>query len=156
MFSVFIFKILTPIIESARTPARITPYPTGRLFRVALTQALRARLPSACPSGTKAIHPSKTRIKLAFMPLRSGACSVAVAPRREEQNTGETPTTIASASCLSKVVASRGCLTFSKSPNSRPSTSRAWLRSGCPSGTKYILTVEALIKLALMGFTPVG
>jgi hypothetical protein len=34
------------------TPARITPYPTGRLFGVALSQALRARLRSHCPSGT--------------------------------------------------------------------------------------------------------
>src|ERR1700719_2082454 len=25
-------KFVTPIIESVRTPARITPYPTGRLF----------------------------------------------------------------------------------------------------------------------------
>jgi hypothetical protein len=31
---------------------------------------------------------------------------------------------------------------------------RAWLRSCCPSGTKYILFVEALIKLALMGLKP--
>ena len=35
---------VTPIIESVRTPARITPYATGRLSRVALSQALRARL----------------------------------------------------------------------------------------------------------------
>jgi hypothetical protein len=35
-------------------------------------QALRAWLLSACPSGTKAIRPSKTRIKLAFLPLRPG------------------------------------------------------------------------------------
>jgi hypothetical protein len=28
---------------------------------------------------------------------------------------------------------------------------RAWLRLYCPSGTKYILRAEALIKLALMG-----
>ena len=40
------------VIESVRTPARITPYPTGRLFGVALSQALRARLQSYCPSGT--------------------------------------------------------------------------------------------------------
>jgi hypothetical protein len=31
---------------------------------------------------------------------------------------------------------------------------RAWLRSCCPSGTKYILRVEALIKLALMRVNP--
>ena len=42
----------TPIIESVRTPARITPFPTGRLFGVALFQALRARLRSRRPSGT--------------------------------------------------------------------------------------------------------
>ena len=28
---------------------------------------------------------------------------------------------------------------------------RAWLRSCCPSGTKYILSAEALTKLELMG-----
>jgi hypothetical protein len=33
--------------------ARIRPYPTGRLFWVALFQALRARLRSCCPSGTR-------------------------------------------------------------------------------------------------------
>jgi hypothetical protein len=37
----------------------IIPYPTGRFFRGTLSQALRAWLPSACPSGTKAIHPSE-------------------------------------------------------------------------------------------------
>jgi hypothetical protein len=31
---------------------------------------------------------------------------------------------------------------------------RARLQSCCPSGTKYIFGVEALIKLALMGFQP--
>src|SRR5271166_3850765 len=34
--NVFSFRIrnsVTPIIESVRTPARITPYPTGRLLR---------------------------------------------------------------------------------------------------------------------------
>src|SRR5271167_4795203 len=31
-FSFRIRNFVTPIIESARTPARITPYPTGRLF----------------------------------------------------------------------------------------------------------------------------
>src|SRR5271165_1487428 len=45
-------NFITPIIESVRTPARITPYPTGRLFGVALSQALRARLRSHRPSGT--------------------------------------------------------------------------------------------------------
>ena len=40
------------IIESVRTPERITPYPTGRFFWVALSQALRARLRSHGPSGT--------------------------------------------------------------------------------------------------------
>ena len=34
-----------------RTPARIRPYPTGRLLGVAMSQALRARLRSHCPSG---------------------------------------------------------------------------------------------------------
>jgi hypothetical protein len=33
---------------------------------------------------------------------------------------------------------------------------RAWLRSYCPSGTKYILRPEALITLALMGFETPG
>jgi len=33
----------------------IIPYPTGRFFRGTLSQALRA----SCPSGTKAIRPSK-------------------------------------------------------------------------------------------------
>jgi hypothetical protein len=37
---------VTPIIESVRPPARIRPYPTGRLFWVALSLALRARLRS--------------------------------------------------------------------------------------------------------------
>src|SRR5580692_12203313 len=37
----------------------IIPYPTGRFFRGTLSQALRAWLPSACPSGTKALHPSE-------------------------------------------------------------------------------------------------
>jgi hypothetical protein len=37
----------------------IIPYPTGRFFGETLSQALRARLRSCCPSGTKAIHPSK-------------------------------------------------------------------------------------------------
>ena len=35
--------------------ARIIPYPTGRLFWGALSQALRAWLRSCCPSGTKYI-----------------------------------------------------------------------------------------------------
>ena len=35
--------------------------PYGTALGVALSQALRARLRSACPSGTKAIRPSKTR-----------------------------------------------------------------------------------------------
>ncbi len=37
----------------------IIPYATGRFFGETLSQALRARLRSCCPSGTKAIHPSK-------------------------------------------------------------------------------------------------
>ncbi len=52
VFSFRIRNFVTPIIESVRTPARITPYPTGRLFGVALSQALRARLRSHRPSGT--------------------------------------------------------------------------------------------------------
>jgi hypothetical protein len=43
---------LIPIIESVRTPAQITPYPTGRLFWVVLSQALRVGLQSHRPSGT--------------------------------------------------------------------------------------------------------
>ena len=42
-------KFVTPIIELVRTPARITPYPTG--LGVALSQALRARLRSIVPPG---------------------------------------------------------------------------------------------------------
>ena len=57
----------------------------GAYFQAHLTQALRARLRSACPSGTKAICPSKTRIKLAFMPLRPGAWQRR-GGRREEKN----------------------------------------------------------------------
>src|ERR1700731_2803338 len=45
-FSFRIRNFVTPIVESVRTPARITPYPTGRLFWEALSQALRARLRS--------------------------------------------------------------------------------------------------------------
>ena len=52
VFSFRIRNFVTPIIELVRTPARITPYPTGRLFGVALSQALRARLRSHRPSGT--------------------------------------------------------------------------------------------------------
>ncbi len=46
ILSVSMRNFVTPTIESVRTPARITPYPTGRLFGVALSQALRARSPS--------------------------------------------------------------------------------------------------------------
>jgi hypothetical protein len=53
-------------VESVRTPARITPYPTGRLFGSALSQALRAWLRSSCPSGTKYILPTEPLIKLAL------------------------------------------------------------------------------------------
>jgi hypothetical protein len=52
-FSFPIRNFLTPIMESVRTPARIKPYPTGRLFWVALSLALRARLRSHRPSGTR-------------------------------------------------------------------------------------------------------
>jgi hypothetical protein len=46
----------------------IIPCPTGRFFRGTLSQALRAWLRSACPSGTKS-HSSieGPRIKLALM-----------------------------------------------------------------------------------------
>src|SRR5271165_3136029 len=42
VFSFCIRNFVTPIIESVGTPARITPYPTGRLFEVALSQARSA------------------------------------------------------------------------------------------------------------------
>src|SRR5580693_6265970 len=58
-FSYRILNFVTPIIESVRTPAGITPYPTGRPSFGAASQALRARLRSHRPSGTKAIRPSK-------------------------------------------------------------------------------------------------
>ncbi len=49
----------TSIIESkCGTSARIRPYPTGRLFGVGMSQALRARLRSCCPSGRKATQQS--------------------------------------------------------------------------------------------------
>ena len=48
----FVLEFCHPIIESVHPPAPITPYPTGRLFWVALFQALRARLRSHRPSGT--------------------------------------------------------------------------------------------------------
>jgi hypothetical protein len=40
--------------KSVPTPARIIPYPTGRLVWGTLSQALRARLRSCSPSGTLA------------------------------------------------------------------------------------------------------
>ena len=43
---IFIRDHIGPVIESVRTPAPITPYPTGRLVWGALSQALRARSPS--------------------------------------------------------------------------------------------------------------
>jgi hypothetical protein len=55
----FVFEISSLQIEIGAAPARIKPYPTGRLFWVALSQALRARLRSPRPSGTKAVRPSK-------------------------------------------------------------------------------------------------
>jgi hypothetical protein len=60
----------------------------GAYFQAHLSQALRARLRSACPSGTKAIRSSKTRIKLAFMPLRPGAWQRR-SGRREQKNSTE-------------------------------------------------------------------
>jgi hypothetical protein len=105
-------------------------------FGVALTQALRARLRSACPSGTKAICPSKTRIKLAFMPLRPGAWQRRGGRREEKRRTEHRRD--ASAACLPKVVGSRGVLP-SRNVQTPVQARRAWPRSCCPSGTKYIL-----------------
>jgi hypothetical protein len=45
-------NFVTPIIESVRTPARITPSLRDGSFGVALFQALRARLRAHRPSGT--------------------------------------------------------------------------------------------------------
>src|ERR1700738_131656 len=45
----------------------IIPYPTGRFFRGTLSQALRAWLRSACPSGTKPFAIEGPRIKLALV-----------------------------------------------------------------------------------------
>jgi hypothetical protein len=47
-------------VKSVRTAARIIPYPTGRLFGLALSQALRAWLQSHRPSGTFSDVPFKT------------------------------------------------------------------------------------------------
>src|SRR5208283_1127162 len=66
VFSFSVQNSVTPIIESVRTPARITPYPTGRLFGVALSQALRARLRSHRPSGT-----FRNRLQLALCWVRA-------------------------------------------------------------------------------------
>jgi hypothetical protein len=54
------------LLISART---IIPYPTGRFSGWALSQALRARLQSHCPSGTKYILRAETLIRLALMDL---------------------------------------------------------------------------------------
>jgi hypothetical protein len=55
--------------NGAHTPARIRPYPTGRLFWGALFQALRARLRSRSPSGTLRTGSSqnRSRHKLRFI-----------------------------------------------------------------------------------------
>ncbi len=67
------FEICSSNFESVRKRARITPYPTRRLFWGALSQALRAWLRSCCPSGTK-IHSERAFLsnsKLAwFVELR--------------------------------------------------------------------------------------
>jgi hypothetical protein len=44
--------IVTSIIHSVRTPARITPYPTGRLFWGGAVQGTSCQLRSHRPSGT--------------------------------------------------------------------------------------------------------
>src|SRR5690348_7561245 len=48
----FLLPSFTSGLQSNRTPARITPYPTGRLVWATPSQALRARLQSCSPSGT--------------------------------------------------------------------------------------------------------
>jgi hypothetical protein len=57
--------------ESVPTLARITPYPTGRLFWVGLAQALRARLRSHRPSGTFATGFSHIQNRVEHHRLRS-------------------------------------------------------------------------------------
>ena len=44
-------NFVTPIIESVRTPERITPYPTGRFFWGGAAQALRAGYDRTVPPG---------------------------------------------------------------------------------------------------------
>ena len=62
----FCGRLITPIVESVRVPARIRPYPTGRLLWGGGSQALRARLRSHCPSGTKAIRRRETSLVSAY------------------------------------------------------------------------------------------
>jgi hypothetical protein len=50
----------------------VIPYPTGRFSWWTLFQALRARLLSCCPSGTKYILRAEALIKLALMGLSPG------------------------------------------------------------------------------------
>src|ERR1700676_3757563 len=70
----FVFRIrnfVTPIVESVRTPARITPYPTGRLFwggavpgtscQATIASSLRDIYPHALASAN---HGSKSRSNL--------------------------------------------------------------------------------------------
>jgi hypothetical protein len=73
---------ITPIIVSVLTPERIRPYPTERLFWVALSLAPRARLRSHRPSGTKAIRPSKgLTLSLALMVVNPGPAFLALGDR---------------------------------------------------------------------------
>jgi hypothetical protein len=44
------------------TGENLAPYPNGTYPWVRLSQALRARLPSACPSGTEAHHPGSFQV----------------------------------------------------------------------------------------------
>jgi hypothetical protein len=53
-FSVIVFEIRHSIIESVRTPAPIQTVPYGTVLLGGAVQALRARLRSHRPSGTKA------------------------------------------------------------------------------------------------------
>jgi hypothetical protein len=49
----------TPIIESVRIPARITPCPTGRLFGVALSQHFVPGYDRTVPPGHEDWHAAK-------------------------------------------------------------------------------------------------
>jgi hypothetical protein len=62
-------NLVTPIVESVRLWTRIRPYPTGRLFWVAMSEALRARLRSHRCSGTKYILRAEALNEVALMGL---------------------------------------------------------------------------------------